>query len=110
MSQSIIEEDLEITGNITSNGGDVNVKGTVTGDITARAVEVHGSGQVKGAITAETVRIQGKLAGRIKCTELSLDNMAEVKADVFAQVMSSEKGARITGKVQITGGPGDNET
>jgi cytoskeletal protein CcmA (bactofilin family) len=104
MSQSVIEEDLTIDGNITSDGGDVHVKGSVTGDITARAVDVHTTGQVKGAIEADQVKIQGKQSGRIKCAELALEKLAEVKSDVTAQTLSSEKGARLIGKVQITGG------
>lgn len=104
MSQSVIEEDLTIDGNIVSDGGAVHVKGNVTGDIVARSVDVHATGQVKGAIEAEQVKIQGKQSGRIKCAELSLEKLAEVKSDVTAQTLSSEKGARLIGKVQITGG------
>lgn len=103
MTQSTIEEDLTIDGNVTSESGDVHVKGTVNGDIKARSVDVHAMGQVKGAIEAERVRIQGRQSGRIKCSELALDHEAEVKSDVTAQTLASEKGARLVGKVQITG-------
>jgi len=103
MPHSVIEEDLTIDGNIVSAGGDVNVKGTVNGDITARSVDVAVTGQVKGAIEADMVKVQGKQSGRIKCSELALERQAEVKSDVTAQTLSSEKGARLIGKVQITG-------
>lgn len=104
MTRSVIEEDLVIDGNITSQDGDIEVKGRVTGDITARSVDVHANGSVQGAIAADTVRIGGRQSGRIKCDELSLDKSAEVKADITAQTLTSEKGARLVGKVQITGG------
>jgi cytoskeletal protein CcmA (bactofilin family) len=104
MSRTVIEEDLTIDGNLTSEDGDLTVKGRVTGDITARSIDVHATGQVNGAISAADVIIQGKQSGRIKCVELSLQKDAEVKADVIAQTLSSEKGARLVGKVQITGG------
>lgn len=104
MTRSVIEEDLAIDGNITTADGDVEVKGRVTGDITARSVDVQASGSVQGAIAADTVRIGGRQSGRIKCAELSLEQNAEVKSDVTAQTLTSERGARLIGKVQITGG------
>jgi cytoskeletal protein CcmA (bactofilin family) len=104
MTRSVIEEDLAIDGNIATQDGEVDVKGRVTGDIIARSVDVHASGSVQGAIEADTVRIGGRQSGRIKCAELSLEKDAEVKADVTAHTLTSEKGARLVGKVQITGG------
>ncbi|MGB8621853.1 MAG: polymer-forming cytoskeletal protein [Paracoccaceae bacterium] len=103
MSNSVIEEDLVVDGNIVSKEGNVDVKGRVTGDITAQSVGVLPSGQVQGAVSAETVKIEGKQAGQIRCDELALLGSAEVKADVTAKTMSSEKGARLVGKVEITG-------
>lgn len=103
MTKSVIEEDLIIDGNITSDDGDIEVKGRVNGDVTGKAVSVHTNGEVTGALVAGSVRIQGRHTGRIDCTELALEKNAEVKADVKAQTLSSEKGARLVGKVQITG-------
>ena len=104
MTKSIIEEDLSIDGNITAKDGDIDVKGKVKGDINARSVSVLVTGQVNGAITAQSVTLQGKHSGSIDCTELSLEKSADVKADAKAQTLTSEKGARIVGKLQITGG------
>lgn len=104
MTRSVIEEDLTIEGNVASKDGDIEVKGRVTGDIASRSVDVHVGGQVQGAIVAATVNIQGRHSGSIECTELSLEKDAEVKADVKSQTLSSEKGAKLVGKVQITGG------
>ncbi|MDI3336512.1 polymer-forming cytoskeletal protein [Defluviimonas aestuarii] len=103
MTRSVIEEDLTIEGNITSKEGEIDVKGKVTGDVDARAVDIHPSGRVDGAISAETVNIQGVQSGRIKCTELSLEKSSDVKAEVTARTLISEKGARLVGKVQISG-------
>ncbi|HQU67843.1 MAG TPA: polymer-forming cytoskeletal protein [Albidovulum sp.] len=103
MTKSVIEEDLIIDGNITSKDGDIDVKGRVKGDISAKGVSVSSNGEVTGAISAGAVRIQGRHTGQIECTELALEKNAEVKADVKAQTLSSEKGARLVGKVQITG-------
>ena len=103
MTKSVIEEDLIIDGNITSKDGDIDVKGRVKGDISAKGVSVSTNGEVTGSISAGAVRIQGRHTGQIDCTELALEKNAEVKADVKAQTLSSEKGARLVGKVQITG-------
>lgn len=103
MTKSVIEEDLIIDGNVTSEDGDIEVKGRVNGDIAGKSVAVHAHGEVTGALVAGAVRIQGRHTGRIDCTELALEKNAEVKADVKAQTLSSEKGARLVGKVQITG-------
>ncbi|MFN6952414.1 MAG: polymer-forming cytoskeletal protein [Albidovulum sp.] len=103
MTKSVIEEDLTIDGNVVSKDGDIEVKGKVTGDITSKSVDVSVAGQVQGVITAEVVTIRGKHSGQISCSELALEKNAEVTADVKAQTLSSEKGARLVGKVQITG-------
>ena len=104
MSGTIIKQDLVIDGNITSSGGSVSVKGKVTGDITAKQVDVAMGGQVNGSVTADTVNIQGQQAGSVKCTELSLGSTSEVKSQIMAQTMTSEKGAKLVGEVQISGG------
>ena len=103
MPNSVIEEDLIVDGNIEAKEGSVAVKGRVTGDIAARAIEVLEGGQVKGAMSAESVSILGTHAGSISCDELSLHSTSDVKSDVTAKRMSSEKGAKLVGKVQITG-------
>ncbi len=103
MTRSLIEEDLTIEGHITARDGDVDVKGRVTGDISARSLEIHAAGSVQGAISATLVTVRGRHSGRIDCEELALASTAEVSADVKAQTLSSEKGARLSGKVQISG-------
>ena len=104
MSGSVIEEDLVVDGNITSTEGAVSVKGKVKGDIAAKSVDVASGGQVDGSVTADHVNIHGRQSGSVKCVELSLGAASEVKSKITAQTMSSEKGARLVGEVQITGG------
>lgn len=104
MANSVIEEDLVIDGNIEAKDGSIAVKGRVTGDIDAKSVEVQAGGRVSGSVTAQSVSILGSHSGSIKCDELSLQQSADVKSDVTARVMSSEKGAKLVGKIEITGG------
>lgn len=103
MAGTIIESDLIVDGNITSQEGTIAVKGKVTGDISAKAVDVANGGQVNGAVTAALVSIQGTQSGSVQCDELSLGATSQVNSQVVAKTMISEKGAKIVGEVKITG-------
>ncbi|MBT8474686.1 MAG: polymer-forming cytoskeletal protein [Alphaproteobacteria bacterium] len=103
MVDSLISDDLTIEGDIEVKSGKLVVAGKVDGNITADSVEVREGGAVQGAVKAENVNIQGKHSGKIDCTELSLNARSDVRSDVTAKSMTSEKGAKLVGKVQITG-------
>ena len=106
MAKTVIMEDLTVEGDISADGGEVSIKGKVSGDITARSVEVLAGCEVTGAIKADIVEIEGRVTGSVACKDLSLKSTSDVKADVTAATMVSEKGGKLTGKVQITGGAG----
>ncbi|MBW4710429.1 polymer-forming cytoskeletal protein [Roseobacter sp. YSTF-M11] len=103
MASSVIEEDLIIEGNIKSGEGNVEVKGKVMGDVTAQSVVVQTGGAIDGALSAKTVVIEGKHKGKLQCDDLKLASTSSVQADVSAQTMTSESGAKVAGKIQITG-------
>jgi len=103
MSVSIIEEGLTIEGNIKSQQGSVEIKGKVIGDVSAKTIVVQTSGALAGAVSAETVTINGKQTGSIKCADLTLASTSEVHVNVEAQTMTAQSGAKILGKLQITG-------
>lgn len=104
MADSLISEDLKVEGNLDADGGKVVVAGEITGDVKAQSVEVGSKGSVKGAIAADTVVIQGTQSGKIDCSELTLSASSTVNSDVSAKSMISEKGAKLRGKVAISGG------
>ncbi len=103
MASSIIEEDLKIEGNISSSEGSVEVKGSVVGDVAAEAVIIQPSGSIDGALSAKKISIEGKLKGSLKCDDLKLASTSDIQADVLAQTMTTESGAKVEGKVKITG-------
>ncbi|MBQ2262742.1 MAG: polymer-forming cytoskeletal protein [Loktanella sp.] len=103
MPSSIIEEDLTIEGNISSSEGSVDVKGRVVGDVIAETIKVHVSGSVDGALSANKITVEGKHKGSLSCDYLKLASMSQVEADVVAKEMETESGAKIKGKVDITG-------
>jgi cytoskeletal protein CcmA (bactofilin family) len=101
---SIVEEDLTIEGNVSSNGGGIDVKGRVVGDVSADAITVQLGGSVDGALSAKQIVIEGKHSGSLKCEDLKLASSSNIQADVVARTMETERGAKVVGKVKITGG------
>ena len=100
---SIIEEDLMIEGNIRSSEGSVDIKGRVVGDVTAEMITVQLSGSVDGAMSATKIAVEGSHTGSLKCDDLKLASTSQVRADVVAKVMATESGAKVKGKIDITG-------
>lgn len=103
MASSIIEEDLKIEGNISSSEGSVDVKGSVAGDVAAEAINIQLGGSIEGALSAKKIGIEGKLTGSVKCDDLKLESTSHVRADIVAQSLTTENGAKVVGKVEITG-------
>lgn len=103
MPNSIIEEDLTIEGNLSSSEGSVDVKGRVVGDVSAETIMVHVNGSVDGALSANKIMIEGNHIGSLRCDYLKLASTSQVQADVAAKEMETERGARVSGKVDITG-------
>lgn len=100
---SIIAEDLTIEGNISSGEGSVEVKGIVAGNVTAEEVIILPSGSIDGVLSAKKVSIEGKLKGSVKCGDLKLASTSHVQADVVAQTMTTESGAKVVGNLKVTG-------
>jgi len=100
---SIIEEDLTIEGNLSSSEGGVDVKGRVVGDVSAVTITVHVSGSVDGALSAKKITVEGKHKGSLRCDYVKLASTSQVQADVSAKEMETERGAKVKGKVDITG-------
>lgn len=102
MSKSTISEELTVTGDI-SGTGTIEVQGTVKGDIKSQSVDILSGGRVEGNVTADTAHVRGHLRGALDAKSVDLYAHANVDADVTAGELSSEKGARVAGKVDIGG-------
>lgn len=100
---SVIEEDLTVEGDVKSTKGTVEVKGKVLGNVEAASVSLHQSGDIDGAITASSVSLQGDYKGTLKCDDLHVAATSNVKGDVSAKTMTTERGAILIGKVNIAG-------
>lgn len=100
---SVIEEDLTVEGDIKSTKGTVEVKGKVLGNVEAASVSLHQNGDIEGAITANSVSLQGGYQGTLKCDDLHVAATSNVRGDVSARTMTTERGAILVGKVNISG-------
>ncbi|WP_170406572.1 bactofilin family protein [Ruegeria arenilitoris] len=103
MASSIVEVDLTIEGNVRSEGGSVDVNGHIVGDVSADTITVQLGGSVDGALSAKKITIEGKHNGSLSCDDLKLTSSSQVQSDVVARTLATESGARVVGKVKITG-------
>ena len=95
---SIISPDLEIVGNLKSNG-EIQIDGMVKGDIDGYLLTVGEQGKVDGSTVGETVRIFGTVSGRVQAKTVLLAKSAKVKADITHETLAIEAGAYFEGKV-----------
>ena len=95
---SIISPDLEIVGNLKSDG-EIQIDGTVKGDVKGHMLTVGERGKIDGSTVAETVRIFGTVNGQVQAKTVHLDKSAKVTADITHGTLAIEAGAYFEGKV-----------
>ena len=100
MTKTTISEGLVIEGDIVGKG-QIDVRGKVIGDIRAAGVDILVGGHVEGRIEVESADIRGTLKGSLATRTLGLHAQAVVDADVSAQEMTAERGARVKGQISI---------
>ena len=96
---SIISPDLEIVGDLKSDS-EIQIDGTVKGDIKAHMLTVGEQGKVDGSTVAEAVRIFGTVNGRVQAKTVRLAESAKVTADITHETLTIEAGAYFEGQVQ----------
>ena len=96
---SIISPDLEIVGNLKSDG-EIQIDGTVKGDIKGHMLTVGEQGTIDGSTVAESVRIFGTVNGRVQAKTVRLEKSARVTADIAHETLAIEADAHFEGKVQ----------
>ena len=92
MAVSTIQNDLEIYGNVQSQG-DVVISGSVKGNVAAKAVDVKDSGLVAGNITSEELLTEGKIKGKIKATSVNLKLTSSTDTHMVSNTLVVETGA-----------------
>jgi len=93
---SIISKDLQIVGDLESNG-EIQVDGSVVGDIRTKNLLVGPTASVEGEIIADTVKIHGSINGQIKARSVTLAKSAHMVGDIMHEDLSIETGAFLEG-------------
>jgi cytoskeletal protein CcmA (bactofilin family) len=96
---SIISADLNILGNLISDGL-IDIDGTVEGNVRADQVTIRGNGKVRGDIAANVVHIYGEVVGVIRASSVYLYSSCRIEGIVVHQSLSVEDGAFIDGKLK----------
>ena len=103
-ASTVVARDTVLTGEL---GGSkpVRIEGTVKGTIEITApIEVVEGAAVEGEIIGTTVRLAGTVDGNVTATELAeLLATAVVRGDLRAAALHVVEGAKLEGRVQMTG-------
>lgn len=93
---SIISADLEMTGDLNSEG-EIHVDGAIIGDIRTKVLLIGKTANIKGEIFADTVQVHGNVNGQIKARSVVLAKTAHVIGDILHEDLSIETGAFLEG-------------
>jgi cytoskeletal protein CcmA (bactofilin family) len=96
---SIISADLQITGNLRSNG-DIQIDGRIDGDVDTKSLTIGEGAEINGTIMCERVRVCGKVSGEIKAASVVLARSARVSGDIAHKNLEIEAGATLEGGVR----------
>jgi len=99
---SVIGEDVAIVGQKITviSQSSVQVNGCIEGDINGQEVIVGPSGKVTGTVTANLIKIEGEIQGALKGASVSLMPTARVDGDIFHQKLAISEGAQFDGRVR----------
>lgn len=101
MQPSVIAADLNVLGNIISDGV-LDVDGKIHGNIRCHTVSLRPNGKVVGDIHAEIVHVYGAIEGVIKAKTVMLYSTARVVGTIMHESLSIEDGAFVDGKFKRT--------
>lgn len=101
MQPSVIAADLNVLGNIISDGV-IDVDGKVHGNIRCHTVSLRENGRIQGDIAAEIVHVYGTVEGTIKAKSVMLYASARVSGTIMHESLSIEDGAFVDGKFKRT--------
>ena len=102
VGKTVISEDLKITGNI-SGRAEIDVAGHIDGDVDGKSIDILTGGSVSGTVKVTSAHVRGRLAGSINAETVELHSGADVTADISARDLEMQKGAKIKGKLNVTG-------
>lgn len=98
-SNSVIGEDLVVTGNILCKSG-LLIQGEVEGNVTCTHLQVSNSGRVTGDISTEDALIEGAVNGSITSRKVDLREGCVMEGDIASESLSIDHGANFTGSAK----------
>lgn len=96
---SVLSTDLNVVGNITTEG-DIQIEGTIEGDVRAHQLTVGETATIKGEIVGDDVIVNGRVVGRVRGLRVRLSATARVEGDIIHKTIAIESGAHFEGSVQ----------
>ncbi len=101
MTPSVIAADLNVLGNIISDGV-LDIDGKIDGNVRCHTASIRPNGRVNGDISAEIVHVYGTVEGVIKAKMVMLYTSAKVVGTNMHESLSIEDGAFVDGKFKRT--------
>jgi cytoskeletal protein CcmA (bactofilin family) len=101
MTPSVIAADLNVLGNLISDGV-LDIDGKIDGNVRCHTASVRPNGRVHGDIMAEIVHVYGTVEGIIKAKTVMLYSTAKVVGTIMHESLSIEDGAFVDGKFKRT--------
>jgi cytoskeletal protein CcmA (bactofilin family) len=98
---SIISADLDILGNLVSEGA-IDIEGRVQGNVRADRVVIRKEGRVFGDVMGGEIHIYGQVRGLVKAKDVHLYESCRVEGTIMHELLSIEDGAFVDGKFKRT--------
>ena len=100
---SVIGTDLVIVGDRITiiSQSELQIDGQIRGNVHGRAVFINKGGSVTGEIWAERIDVAGTVRGPIVAVNVALHDSARVEGDIVHQKISISEGAEFDGRARL---------
>ena len=106
---SVLGADLTILGDKITiiSQSKLQVDAKIRGDIHAKEVVIGAEGCVSGEVWAERIDVRGEVRGTVIAVTLALHDTARVAGDILHQKLSVSEGAEFAGRVHLIRAPSE---
>jgi len=94
---SLIDEDMRITGSVTSSG-DIILAGVVDGDINCRNLVVENNASLTGSLNTADAVIAGNVKGDVVSDRVQILDTAHFEGDLKCSGIQVEAGAHVVAR------------
>ena len=100
---SVIGNDLTIVGGRITiiSQSELQIDGQIRGNVHGRVVLINKGGSVTGEIWAERIDVAGTVRGPIVAVNVALHDLAHVEGDIVHQKISISEGAEFDGRARL---------